>query len=94
MHMKWAELITVRSTGKSKKALMLALQELMNDIVGKYGPERIQMYHRQTIDTDFCIILSHAGEPGPDHGSPLGLRVTAALKAFGMVNHSVWSEIR
>ena len=92
--MKWVELITVRSTGESKKALTLALQELMNDIVRKYGPERVQMYHRQTIDTDFCIILSHEGEPSVDHGSPLGLRATAALKVFGMVNHSVWSEIR
>ena len=92
--MKWAELITVRSTGKSKTALTSALQELMNDIVSKYGPERIHMYHRQTIDTDFCVILSHDGEPCVDHGSPLGLRVAAGLKVFGMVNHSVWSEMK
>jgi hypothetical protein len=92
--MNWAELITVRSTGNSKKALTLALHELMNDIVTKYGPERIQMYHRQTIDTDFCIILSHEGETIGDRGSHLGMRVTAALKVFGMVNHSVWSEMK
>ena len=66
----------------------------MNDIVRKYGPERIQMYHRQTIDTDFCIILSHEGKAIVDRGSQLGMRVTAALKLFGMVNHSVWSEMK
>lgn len=92
--MKWAELITVRSTGNNKKALTSALQELMNDIAGKYGPERIRMYHRQTIDIDFCIILFHEAEPVVHHGSRLGLRVAAALKVFGMVNHSVWREMR
>jgi len=66
----------------------------MRDIVKKYGPERIRMYHRQRIDTDFCIFLSHEGEPIVDHGSQLGMRVTAALKGFGMVNHSVWSEMK
>ena len=92
--MKWAELITVRSTECSVKTLRPALQELINDVVGKYGAKRIQIYHRQKIDSDFCIILTHERETAVDHGSSLGLRIAASLKVFGLVNHSVWSELK
>ena len=56
--------------------------------------ERIRIYHREKIDTDFCIILSHTEETVLGEGSPLGLRLTAALKTFGLVNHSVWIEMK
>ncbi len=92
--MKWAELITVRSTDRSVKTLTSALQELMRDVAGKYGSQRIQIFHRERIDTDFCIYLSHEVGPVLHHGSRLGLRIAAALRAFGMVNHSVWSEMK
>jgi hypothetical protein len=92
--MKWAELITVQSTESSTETLTPALQDLMGDVVEKYGTKRIQIYHRERIETDFCIILSHDEGPVLSYGSQLGLRITSALRAFGMVNHSVWSEIK
>lgn len=92
--MKWAELITVRSTDNRVETLTPALQELMSDVVRKYGPKHIQIYHRERIETDFCIILSHDGGPILNYGSQLGLRITSALRAFGLVNHSVWSEMK
>ena len=92
--MKWTELITVRSTGSGTKPLMAALQELMHDGVGAHETQRIQIYRRKPIDTDFCIVLSHQERPVQVAGSRLGLRLTAALKAFGLVNHSVWSELK
>jgi hypothetical protein len=92
--MKWTELITIRSTECSVKTLTLALRELISDVVREYGAKRIQIYHRQKIDSDFCIILSHEGKPVLNHGSRLGLRIAEALRAFGMVNHSVWSEMK
>ena len=92
--MKWAELITVRSTDRSVETLTPALQELMSDVVRKYGPKCIQIYHRKRIETDFCIILSHDGGSVLNYGSQLGVRITSALRAFGLVNHSVWSEMK
>ena len=92
--MKWVELITVRSTGKSNMALKSALQELVGDVVKKHGPQRIKIFHREKIDTDFCIILTHEGEASVDHESRLGLRIAAALKVFALVNHSIWSEMK
>ena len=92
--MNWTELITVRSSRQSKMVLQPALQELVRDVAKKHGPKRIRIFHRQTIDTDFCVILSHEKERVVDCGSRLGLRIAAALKVFGLVNHTVWSEIQ
>ncbi|BBO79047.1 hypothetical protein DSCW_64640 [Desulfosarcina widdelii] len=92
--MKWSEVIMVRSTGSNTAALKSSLQELMGDVHEDDASEDIRIYHREKIDTDFCIILSHAGETVLGEGSPLGLRLAAALKAFGLVNHSVWIEMK
>ena len=91
--MKWGELITVRSTGSGRQSLRTALQELMRDGLHQCGPQCIQAYHRKRIDTDFCIVLSHQEQPARVEGSRMGLRLTDALKAFGLVNHSVWSAL-
>ena len=60
--MKWSEVIMVRSTGSNTAALKSSLQELMGDVHEDDASEDIRIYHREKIDTDFCIILSHAGE--------------------------------
>jgi hypothetical protein len=93
-HMNWSEVITVRSTGSNTASLKSALLELMGDLHEDDASGTIRIYHREKIDTDFCIILSHAEESVLGEGSPLGLRLVAALKAFGLVNHSVWIEMK
>jgi len=45
------------------------------------------------IDTDFSIHLCHDSKKVEDGGSRLGMRLVAALKEFGLVNHSVWLEM-
>lgn len=92
--MRWAELITLRSTGRSEKRLRSALRELMRDRAGVSGRRHIRIYHRERVDTDYCIFLSHDTGTFPVGGSRLGVRLADALKAFGLVNHSVWSEMK
>lgn len=92
--MNWSEVIAVRSTGSNTASLKSALEELMGDVHEDDASEGVRIYHREKIDTDFCIILSHAGETVLGEGSPLGLRLAAALKTFGLVNHSVWIEMK
>ena len=91
--MEWAELITVRSNKNNSQALAATLRELMEDVVRRAGPEKIRMYRRKRLDTDFCIVLFHEGEKDPIDGSRLGLRLAAALKDFGIVHHAVWIEM-
>jgi len=91
--MKWIEIITVRSTGSSSKILALSLQELVNDVVSSANHDRIRIYQRENIETDICVVLFHAMEKLKNKGSSLGLRLVSALREFGSVNHTVWTEI-
>ena len=91
--MKWAEVITVRSTGGGSKSLTSALRNLMEDVDIKHRREHIRLYRRRGVDSDFCLVLFHEGEKVGFDGSRIGLRLTAALKDFGMVNHTVWEEL-
>jgi len=47
-------------------------------------------YSRVFIDTDYTIQLFHETKVIEKNGSSLGLRLASALKAFGLVNHSLW----
>jgi len=91
--MKWIEMITVRSGRRNADIITSTLQDLLNDMVRKDEHERLRIYNRQGIDTDFCIILFHTGRKTTSNGSRLGLRLTAALSELGQVHHVIWREM-
>jgi hypothetical protein len=90
--MKWAEVIIVRSTGDRFMRLTSALKNLMEEVDKKHRRAHIRLYKRQGVDSDICLVLLHEGEKVGFDGSRIGLRLTAALQEFGMVNHTVWDE--
>ena len=92
--MKWVEVITVRSSGRNTNMTASILQELLTDMDRQDKQERIRIYNREEIDTDFCIMLFHEGRKITSNGSRLGLRLKAALKEFGQVHHAVWLEMK
>lgn len=91
--MKWSEVIIVRSTGSSSKAMAETLQGFINDLTWDIGHEAIRVFRRENLDSDICIVLFHSGKKKKAGGSLLGLRLVAALKEFGLVRHTVWTEI-
>lgn len=90
--MKWSEVIMVRSTGGNAKILTKTMQDLMADAARSAGNDDIRVFHRENIETDICIVLFHNENKSRAGGSPLGLRLAAALKEFGLVYHTVWRE--
>jgi hypothetical protein len=91
--MKWLEIIELRSVGSDRELLELQLQTLMNEVEKETKKQAIKSYGRAMIDTDFSIHLVHDSKRVENNGSPLGLRLASALKAFGLVNHSIWIEM-
>jgi hypothetical protein len=91
--MKWAEVIMLRSADSKSKMLATTLQSLMNDVVKNAGHASIRVFRREKLDADICIVLFHRREKTQTGGSPLGLHLVAALKAFGLVNHTIWGEM-
>ena len=90
--MKWSEVIMVRSAGSNAKILAKTLQDLMADVARSAENDDIRVFHRENIETDICIVLFHDKKKSKTGGSPLGLRLAAALKEFGLVYHTVWRE--
>ena len=90
--MKWSEVIMVRSTGSHAKILAKTLQDLTGNVAKSAGHVEIRVFQREKLDTDICIVLFHDEKKSRTGGSPLGLRLTAALKEFGLVHHTVWRE--
>lgn len=91
--MNWIEVIWVRFAGSHLKTIESKLYKLMIDVDRKGRSGRIRIYNREKIETDICIVLFHDMEKVKTGGSRLGLRFVAALKDFGLVNHTVWAEL-
>lgn len=83
----------LRSADSKSKLLATTLQSLMNDVVKNAGHESIRVFRREKLDADICIVLFHRGKKTHTGGSPLGLHLVAALKEFGLVNHTIWGEM-
>ena len=91
--MKWSEVIMVRSAGSYSKVPASILRELINDLATDVGHEAIRVFRREKLDSDICIVLFHNRKKTRTGVSLLGLKLAAALKEVGLVNHTIWSEI-
>ena len=86
-------MITIRSGARRTDTVAATLEELLADLAAR-PQDQLRIYHREGVDTDFCIILSHEGSKVLTGGSQLGLRLAAALKDLGQVHHAVWMEMK
>ncbi len=91
--MSWQEVIHIRTTARDTKQLLIIVQHLVDEAKKEGSCKEIKMYRRALVDTDLSILLYHDSSKVGKNGSPLGLRMAAALKEFGMVNHTAWSEV-
>ena len=90
--MKWVEIITLRSLSNINTQFV---DELLKDVGKSDTPKHlveIRIYHHSVVETDLSIHIYWESEPGSQHKSPLGLKLSYALKDLGLLNHSVWVE--
>ena len=91
--MKWLEMIELRAIGSNRELLESHLQELIHQANEETNAQAIKVYSRVLIHSDVSIHLVHNSPNVEQSGSPLGLRLASSLKEFGLVNHSVWTEM-
>ena len=90
--MRWVEIITLRSpTSINKQFVDELLKELVESDTPKHLVE-IRIYHHSIVETDLSIHIYWESEQGSQHKSPLGLKLSYALKNLGLLNHSIWVE--
>ena len=90
--MKLLEIIEFRSAESNRIKLEKQLNNLLEEILIAEEAQKIKIYNRLRVDNDFSIHLFHDSKKVENTGSQLGLRISSALKEFGLVNHSVWIE--
>jgi hypothetical protein len=90
--MKWVEIITLRSPSRIDTQFV---GELLRE-AGKSDAQQhlveIRTYLHSVVETDLSIHIYWNSEPGSQHKTPLGLKLSYALKNLGLLNHSVWVE--
>ena len=91
--MKWIEVVQLRAPEKNQSVLESRLKELVKGINRENGHGRIMVFRRTLIPMDYSIHLVHHDKAIENAGSPLGLQLAAALKEFGLVNHSIWNDV-
>lgn len=92
--MKYLEIIKFRTTRNDREYIE---SQLLSHLIrhGESNSEiSVKIYTRDLIDSDFLIQLQYDSDASGNAGSQLGLCLASALKEFGIVNHSVWSEIQ
>ena len=90
--MKWGEIITLRSPAKISTQFA---NELLKEMDKSEAPQHlvgINIYHHSVVETDLSIHIYWNSEPGSQHKTPLGLKLSYALKNLGLLNHSLWVE--
>ena len=94
--MHWVEIITLRSPGNINRELVDELLKSIDDSDAATDTSKhlveIKMYHHSVVETDLSIHIYWKSEPGSQDKSPLGLKISSALRNLGLLNHSVWVE--
>ncbi len=91
--MKWLEIIELRSVNSQREQLESILLKLVDEVEKESKKQTIKAFSRAKLDSDFSMHLFHDSTNVNYDGSPLGQHISSALKEFGYVNYSIWTEL-
>jgi hypothetical protein len=89
--MKRLEIVHLRSSGEPIETLTDQIKES----IWAEGNESevVTVYRRSGLDTDVAVHIYHHESSVRDAPSTLAFNLASALRAFGLVEHSVWEEL-
>ena len=90
--MNTLEIVHLRSSGEPLESLSDRIKESI--WAEAQGAEVVTLYRRQRLETDIAIHIRHNDAAGMNGPSALAFHLAYALRAFGLVEHTVWEEMR
>jgi hypothetical protein len=90
--MRQLEIIHLRSSGELVESLGDRISESINAAGGDI--KVVTLYRRKGLETDIAIHIHHLEVSETEGPSSLGQRLTSELRAFGLVEHALWEELR
>ena len=84
------EIIHLRSSGEPVESLA----ELISASIREGGEEvsTLKLYRCHGLETDLAVHVCRHGTAGGEGPSDLALRLASELRAYGLVEHTVWEE--
>jgi hypothetical protein len=87
--MRRLEIIHLRLAGALPSGL---LEEIRQSATTARETATVDLYCRENVENDVAIHLQLKPSGPGAQASDLGLRLAAALKEYGMVEHTVWRD--
>ena len=86
------EIIHLRSSGEPVDSLA----KLISASIREGGEEvsTLKLYRRHGLETDLAIHVCRHGTAAGEGPSDLALRLASELRAYGLVEHTVWEELK
>jgi hypothetical protein len=89
--MRRLEIVHLRLSGPQPETLVRDIQE---SVAEQSGLIELRIYRSLGVGTDLSIHLHIDARSDDARVTELGLRLTDALKAYGMVERTLWSEVK
>lgn len=90
--MKFLEIIQIRSHSGRPDDLLPMLKRFYREVDGQDGLIGLNIYSHLQLKGDLSLHLVWERDAAILRGSPLGLRLSQALKDYGLINHNIWKE--
>lgn len=86
------EIIHLRSSGEPVESLTERIRESTRE--GGKEASTLVLYRQQGLDTDLAVHILSPDDAMTTGPSDLALRLASELRAFGLVEHTVWGELK
>ena len=89
--MKRLEIIHLRLSAEPLEPLAGRIRESIR--AEGEGAEVVTVFRRHGLDTDLAVHVLDAAPAGGQGSGELALRLASALRAYGLVEHTLWEEL-
>lgn len=90
--MNQLEIIHLRSSGEPIDSLTERISKSIRE--GGEEASTLTLYRRHGLETDLAVHVRRDGTAGGEGPSDLALRLASELRAYGLVEHTLWEERR
>jgi hypothetical protein len=86
---KRLEIIHLRLAGNTPASL---INDIRRSVFTGNEKDKVRLYFNATLQTDLSFHIHLKNNVSIVHRSDLGVRLAAALREYGMVQHTMWIE--
>ncbi len=91
--MKYIELIRLRTTGNYSDEIVQILMETMDTNKTAEKQCDIYFFKNTPLKTDVLVLIVYYADIIDPHGSRIGQELCESLNKFGLINHTIWTEL-